>query len=315
MPNENQLRYNTARVQPEGTVGDTGDDTNVLQMRLSNAGISRDIAGSQERSDPWRTREFNDVVHQGWNVELFGELRTGGFLPWLLSMIAEAGTAERGLDVWELNPAATDPSSYAVQFEGIDGTSTFTGCKVKRINLQLTGRKAITYAIELVALTRSTTEGTWTTTGTEAGDILTTSTAQLALAGDLAADPDSNTETGYEASIELYRGELDSADFSADGIPQGHTAAGAWDVTGKVLMPETTGITDEAIGSTFNGEINLRCGSEAGETLEIEAGIIGVVTKRRTISDDFKQATIDFVSRRGSNQAIARFLTDQPSLT
>ena len=315
MPNDQQLRYNTVLIQPEGSIADGGDDTNVLSARLVSANIIRDVAGAQERIDPWRTREFTEVKHQGWSVQLFGELRAGGFLPWIVQAIATAGTAERGLSVYELLPANTDPATFAMQFQGIEGTSTFLGLKAKRINLTMVAGGVITYALEFAGLQRIDTEGDWTSTGTEAGELLTASTAQLAMAGDIAADPDSNTVTGYDAAIEISRDELEAADFSADGIPQGHTTAGAWDVTGKIMMPETAGITDEALNSTWNGELNLRSGTAAGETFEIEAGIVGSVTRRRGHADDWKQATIDFVSRRASAAAIVRFLTDQPTLT
>ena len=170
MPNDQQLRYNTVLIQPEGSIADGGDDTNVLSARLVSANIIRDVAGAQERIDPWRTREFTEVKHQGWSVQLFGELRAGGFLPWIVQAIATAGTAERGLSVYELLPANTDPATFAMQFQGIEGTSTFLGLKAKRINLTMVAGGVITYALEFAGLQRIDTEGDWTSTGTEAGE-------------------------------------------------------------------------------------------------------------------------------------------------
>jgi hypothetical protein len=136
------------------------------------------------------------------------------------------------------------------------------------------------------------------------------------LASDLAANPAAAAKTAYEATIEIVWPDLTPASFDADGYPANFARDGSWDVTGRLLLPETAGITDVALDQEYNGEINLRSGSgAAGTVLEIEAGITGTAERRTAISDGYKEVQFDFVGRRGPNEPIVRFLTDQTTLT
>lgn len=317
MPGDLQLYTNACRIQAEGTLGDGGDNTNVIQARLLGASFTRDIAGIQERIGPFRTREFFDVVHQAWEIELRGNVRAGGFVRWLLSRITTSGGTERGLDVLEIAAGAANdvPPTFALQFVGIDGTTTFLGAALKRLALDFRGRRKQTYSATFVALRKSTSEGDWTTDTIEDGDILTTSQGRCSLAADLAGDPASHITTTYEGTIEITMPDLQAAAFDADGVPQGFAREGSWDITGRLLLPETDDITDAALTDEWNGEINLRSGpGEAGTVLEIEAGVIGTVDRRTAISAGWREVQLDFVSRRGPAEPVVRFLTDQPEL-
>lgn len=316
MPNDLQLFENRCRIQTEVTAGDSGDDNNVLEARLTGSSFVRDIAESQERMDPFRAREFTDVVHQAWGVEIRGNLRTGGFVAWILEQLTEENGTERSLRVLELRPegSATVPT-FAIQFEGIEGTATFLGCALRKIAFHFQGRRKVGYTAEFVALEITRSEGTWATDAIEAGEILTTSNARLALAGALGGDPVANQVTGYEGTIEIVRPDLEAAQFSPDGKAGAHSNAGNWDVVGRLLLPEISGITDTGLEAEWNGEVNLAAISiDGSDVLEIEAPITGLIDRRQTQANDWKQAQLDFVSRRSDLMAIARFLTNHTVL-
>jgi hypothetical protein len=314
MPDDLQLYENVLRIQREDVAGDGGDDTKVVQVRTTGSSITRDIAAQQERVGPFRTREFLDNVHQAWEIEIRGNLRTGGFLRWLVDHIGTTAAGERGLDVIEIRPDTGDVPTWAIQVDGIDGTTTFLGAALQRLSIEYRGRRKVSWTATFAALKKDTTADPWTTDVEEAGEIMTTSRSTAACATDLESDPEIHRVTAYEAAIELTMPGLAPAQFSADGEAQGFTRQGTWELTGRLLMPEADGITDLAFDEQYSGEVNIAATGDQGEAFEVECGIIGVIDRRQAQARDWKQASFDFVNRRGPTEPIFRLLTNHPEL-
>lgn len=306
MPDALQLNDNVLRIRRTG-------DSKVVAVRNTGSSLTRDVVAQQERVGPFRTREFLETVHQAWEIEIRGNVRSGGFLRWLLEHIGTAAGTERGLDVIEIPPDTGDLPTWAIQVEGIEGTTTLTAAALQRLSIEYRGRRKQTFVATFAALQRSTSEATWTTTVEEQGEIMTTTVARAALATEIGADPETDQITAYEGAIEISMPGLVPAQFSADGVAQGFSRQGNWEIAGRLLIPETTGITATAMASQYSGELNIRT-EKAGEVFEIQSGIIGMIDRRQATARDWKQATFDFVNRRGPTEPIARFLTNHTEL-
>jgi hypothetical protein len=318
-PSDLQTEFNSIRLRREAVLGDAGTGaSDTIKARITSASATRDVAGMQERIGPFRTREFHDVIHAAYELELTGELRSGAFLRWLLESITVAGTAERGLDVLFVPWYASGlVNTMAIQVNGIDGVTTYAGAALKSLKIDFRGRRVITWAATFAALkkTRAAAGTAWEETEEETGTLFTSSGSdsgsRISLAADLGTLPDTFEETAYEASIEILWPELVPSNFNADGVAQSFSRSESWDVTGRILLPETSGITDLAGETRWNGEINLAAVSlGTGERFEIEAGVIAMVDRRTLLARDWKQVQLDFVSRRASNEPILKFLTN-----
>lgn len=304
MPDSLQLWQNAARIQR------TGDDASRLKCRLTGATFMRDIAGVQEKFDPFRVRSVYDIVHQAYEIEIRGNVRSGGFLRWLLESLGTAGAGERGLEEVVFRPDNGDLETFTIQFDGIEGVATFEDCALRRLAIDFRGRRKQTYSATFVALSMTRATPVWTGGTEEAGSILTTSEARASLSSSLGGDPDSHVVTVYEGTIELAIPGLAATQFNADGIPEEFARESNWDLTGRLLLPETVGITSDALVQEWNGEINFRCAADEGSVLEIEAGIVGQIERRTALGSGWKEAQFDFVSRRAPGSPIARVLTD-----
>jgi len=277
----------------------------VVKARLAQAVVGRKTAGAQVRQDPYGTTEFSDIVHDAWELDLRGEATSGEFLIWLLGEIAEAGTPERAMAAWELAEEARPPT-FAIQAQEIDGTDhTYTAAALQALSLTIKGRAIIGWAARFMACRLDTTAPTWTATHEDAGEIMAGHDAGVAVASAFTSGVAPTKTDTFEASLEISLEGGGPVRFGPDGYATAHQG-GTWDLVGQILVPETAGLTDVAIGETFPGDLAIWWSSGIGNRLEIQAGVTLAVEQRLLVSQEWRQAACAFVSRRGPGFPVAK---------
>lgn len=302
-----QLQDNVVQIRREG------DANSTLRIRSTGASVTRDIAGIQERFDVFQMREFVDVVHQSFSIEIRGNVRTGGFLRYMLDHVSTFGGVENELDVL-LFPASGFGSVNLFTLQVSDGSHarTFYHCALQRLAFELKAKRKQAYSATFLSLRSDSVELPWNVASEEDGEILTFSDGFVALGTTFAGGSDLYETTTFEASLELGFPELEVTQFDASGIPRSFSRSATWDVTGRLLLPESGNVTSDALASTWGGFLALRT-SNGSERFEIEAPITAQIDRFTALAWDWRQYQVEFVGRRdGSN--IARVLTNHTAL-
>jgi hypothetical protein len=299
------LWTNKLLIRREATHGGLQAAT-VVRPRLTAAIVNRLRAGVQSRQDPYGTKEFQDVVHQGWDIEMRGEVTSGEFLVWLLSQVSSAGTPERAMQAWELREESSVPT-FAIQIQELDGTDhTYQAAALRSLRFTIKGRTILGWLAKFQACTLDRTAPGWSATHVDTGDIMAAPDASIGLEAILTPGSAPEAITGFDVSLDINHEGAALARFSPDGYATAHQG-GTWDIAGQILIPETPGITEESFESTFPGDLAVWWSGGSGNRMEIQAGITLAAEQRLAISQEWRQVACAFVSRRGPENPVAKF--------